>query len=209
MNQQALLVLAVIGVGVFHTLVPDHWVPIALMARQSGWTRRRTALAALVAGTGHVISTLFIGLVVWAAGVAFAHRFGQMVSWAASFALIVFGVWIALASLREIRAKPHPASEAVAQPLRTRLPLLLIVGSSPMIESIPAFLAAARFGAALIAVMSVAFAIATIATYVSLCVASAGALQQLSLGRFERYGEVISGAFIALVGFVFLLLSLG
>lgn len=208
MHQQALLVLAVVGVGVFHTLVPDHWVPIALMARQSGWTRRRTAVAALIAGTGHVVSTLLIGLVVWFAGVAFAQRFGQMVSTTASLALIAFGVWIALASLREMRGQAGE-QEPSGKKVSTRLPLLFIVGSSPMVEGIPAFFAAARFGATLIIVMSVAFAIATIATYVSLCVVSAGALQQFSLGRFERYGEVISGGFIALVGLAFLLLPLG
>ncbi len=62
---EALLVGAVVGVGVLHTVVPDHWVPITLIARQNGWSRRETAEAAFKAGTGHVVSTLLIGLVVW------------------------------------------------------------------------------------------------------------------------------------------------
>ncbi|HEY5071164.1 MAG TPA: hypothetical protein VII63_03950, partial [Caulobacteraceae bacterium] len=62
---QLLLVGAVAGVGVLHTMVPDHWVPITLIARQRGWSRAATARAALVAGTGHVLSTLAIALVVW------------------------------------------------------------------------------------------------------------------------------------------------
>ena len=41
MNTEALfLVAAVAGVGVLHTIVPDHWVPIALIARQRGWSLR-------------------------------------------------------------------------------------------------------------------------------------------------------------------------
>jgi hypothetical protein len=51
--------------------------------------------------------------------------------------------------------------------------------------------------------MAVAFAISTIATYVLLCVYSTAGLQRLRLGTFERYGEVLSGAFIALVGLMF------
>jgi len=99
---ELLLVGAVIAVGV-HTIVPDHWVPITLIARQQGWSRRETARAALRAGTGHVLSTLLIGVVVWIAGAAFATRFGNAVSLASSLALIGFGGWIAIGSLREMR----------------------------------------------------------------------------------------------------------
>src|ERR1700730_10046352 len=72
---ELLLVAAVATVGVLHTIVPDHWVPIALIARQRGWSKSETARAALQAGIGHVLSTLLIALVVWLAGVAFAQRF--------------------------------------------------------------------------------------------------------------------------------------
>src|SRR5450631_4116533 len=102
-----LLIGAVAAVGVLHTVVPDHWVPITLIARQQGWTRREVARAALVAGTGHTVSTLLIGVVVWLAGVAFASRFGNLVSTVSSLALIAFGAWIALASLRELRTGSH------------------------------------------------------------------------------------------------------
>jgi hypothetical protein len=79
----------------------------------------------------------------------------------------------------------------------------LILGSLPMIEGIPAFFAASRYGAALIVLMAIVFAASTIATYVTLCVYAAAGLQRATLGPLERYGEVISGAFIALVGVVF------
>jgi hypothetical protein len=85
----------------------------------------------------------------------------------------------------------------------TKRQLLLILGSSPTIEGIPAFFAAGKYGVGLIAIMAVVFAISTIATYVLLCVYSTAGLQRLRLGTFERYGEVLSGAFIALVGLVF------
>lgn len=85
----------------------------------------------------------------------------------------------------------------------SRTALLLILGSSPMVEGIPAFFAAGKYGVGLIAVMAVAFGISTILTYVALCVYSTAGLQRIKLGSFEKYGEVISGGFIALVGCVF------
>jgi ABC-type nickel/cobalt efflux system permease component RcnA len=205
MSQQALLlVLAVIAVGVLHTLVPDHWVPITLLARTRHWTRAQTARAACGAGLGHTLSTLAIGLLVWVAGVAFAARFGNLVSVLSSVALIAFGAWIAIGAWRELRAHPgHDEHEHRSAGARTSL--MLILGSSPMVEGIPAFFAAAKFGPGLIALMSLCFAVSTIATYVALCTISRSALERLHLGPLERYGEVLSGAVIMLVGIVFIL----
>jgi len=86
---------------------------------------------------------------------------------------------------------------------KSRTALLLILGSSPMIEGIPAFFAASKYGAGLLGLMSLVFGATTIATYVLLCVYSTAGLQRVRLGSFERYGEVLSGGFIALVGVVF------
>ena len=334
-NPELLLIAAVAGVGVLHTMVPDHWVPITLIARQRGWSTGQTARAALLAGTGHVLTTLLIAIVVWVAGVAAAKHFGNLVDTLASAALIGFGGWIAISSLLDMRkAGGHghshghshghgggggPADDDVhgpelqridtddgavelsiyetGMPPRFRLTggrferatattirpdgsrqafgfarrhgfwqstaeipephgfdvtltlghgdhehayqtvfaehvhadgdhgdhphgharhdhggeaktgsrtaLLLILGSSPMVEGIPAFFAAGRFGVGLIVAMSLVFAAATMATYVVLCVASLASLKRVSLGPLESYGEVLSGAFIALVGLVF------
>lgn len=395
---ELLLVAAVAGVGVLHTIVPDHWVPITLLARQRGWSKSETARASLQAGTGHVLSTLLIALVVWIAGVAFAERFGHLVDTVASLSLVAFGGWIGITAWRDLRShgghghshnhgialghrhgdgdpnavhgpelqrintkngvlelsifeagvpprfrlsgvsaravtvqthrkagvrqdftmvrgwgttywesveeipEPHefevsvtldqgnnqehyatqfaehdhdhlehghdhghtrghdrasaPANDPLYAPLRgnaaalmshlhahrhgggsvhghwhdhaagsahaitadlefapplhdhmhkttARMALLLILGSSPMVEGIPAFFAAGKYGMGLIVVMAIVFAISTIATYVLLCVYSTAGLQRVRLGPFERYGEVLSGAFIALVGVAF------
>ncbi len=84
-----------------------------------------------------------------------------------------------------------------------RTALVLILGSSPMVEGIPAFFAAAKYGLGLIIPMAAVFALSTISTYVLLCVHATAGLQRLRLGAFERYGEVLSGAVIVLVGLIF------
>lgn len=90
----------------------------------------------------------------------------------------------------------HEHEHAVAG----RTSLLLILGSSPMIEGLPAFFAASRYGAPVVGVMAGVFAVATIATYVAVSTVAIAGLQRLSLGPLERYGEVLSGTFVALVG---------
>jgi hypothetical protein len=210
----SLLVGAVAAVGILHTMVPDHWMPIALMARQRGWTPSATAGAAFKAGVGHVLSTLAIASIVWLAGLAAAQRFGHWVDSLASAALVGFGLWIAVSAWRELRGQSRqPHQPGPSAPHRhdddhdggsgQRTSLLLILGSSPMIEGIPAFFAAGRYGAPLVGLMALVFGAATIATYVLLCVVSAAGLRRVRLGAFERYGEVLSGALMALVGLAF------
>lgn len=246
MTEQApLLILAVAAVGVLHTMVPDHWAPIAILARQQGWSRVQVARAAALAGFGHTVSTLVIGAIVWLAGTVLAARFGHAMSVLSSLALIVFGGWIALGSWLELREQHHdhghshfghshihrhgggpehrhwhehhehdwhgadgnlalaPEHEHV-HATSSRTALLLILGSSPMVEGIPAFFAASRYGAGLLGIMAVVFAASTIVTYVVLCVASASGIERLNLGPFEQYGEILSGAIIAALGVVFL-----
>jgi ABC-type nickel/cobalt efflux system permease component RcnA len=338
-SSAVLLVGTVLVVGVLHTLVPDHWVPITLIARQRNWSPTQTARAALQAGTGHVITTLILAAIVWLAGVAVAAKFGHWIDTLSSAALIAFGLWIAISSWRELRVgeghahghgdtrhthdfshliganalagsihgpelqrmsgedgvlelsifeagqaprfrftiscpeqvntvtvqtvragnkrqsfhlakrgdywesladipEPHGFninltlnSEDAARVYQTRFEehahddhhlhdqgkphktsartaLLLILGSSPMVEGIPAFFAAGKYGLSLILIMAVVFALSTILTYVLLCLYSTAGLQRLKFGKLERYGEVISGVFIAVVGLTFWLFPL-
>lgn len=135
-------------------------------------------------------------------------------------ALIAFGLWIAIGAWREehynrahthsdgithahcVDGQPGEAGDRTTTHRRNRTALLLIVGSSSMVEGIPLFFAAGGYGAGLIAVMAVVFAATTIATYVVLCVSSASRLRSLHFGAFERHGEALSGAIITVVGFV-------
>ena len=206
LSPQFLLVLAVGAVGILHTMVPDHWAPIALLARRRKWSQLQVGRAALLAGLGHTLSTLAIAVVVWAGGIYVAQRFGHLLGILSSVALVLFGLWIAIAGWRELREHDRAHAHGHAHEHdegHSRGALLVILGSSPMIEGIPAFFAAARYGVAQLVARSVVFAASTMLTYVVLCLLSSAGLARLQFGRFERYGEVISGLFIALLGAFF------
>ncbi|MDP9017961.1 MAG: hypothetical protein M3N19_06560 [Candidatus Eremiobacteraeota bacterium] len=239
------LIGAVAAVGVLHTIVPDHWAPITMLARQQGWTKAHVVRAAALAGSGHTISTLIIAVLVWALGTAVALRFGNLVSSISSIALIAFGLWIALSSIREMREQEHELGhshlghahvhrhEEAGEEHRhfhehhehdwhapdaaqlhdhehktsSRTALLLIIGSSPMVEGIPAFFAASKYGVPQLVTMTIVFAVSTIATYIVTCLLGVAGLERVGFGKLERYGEVLSGAFIALTGVVFFFIS--
>jgi ABC-type nickel/cobalt efflux system permease component RcnA len=235
-----ILVLTVGAIGVLHTIVPDHWAPIVVLARQRGWSIARTAQAAALAGLGHVISTLLLGGLLWVVGATLATRYAHLVSIVSALALLAFGLWIAYGGWKEIHATgdaehghshfehahvhrhddglehvhPHHHHEedwhlveggvvtmhAHEHDAKGRTALLLVLGSSPMVEGLPVFFSAGAKGPALLAVMAIVFASATIVTYVATCVAGVSGLRRASFGVFEKYGEVSSGLFVAAVG---------
>jgi hypothetical protein len=63
-----------------------------------------------------------------------------------------------------------------------RTALLLILGSSPIVDAIRAYFAAVRFGVWLVIAMAIDFTLSTIATYVVLCVFSTAGLRRVRLG---------------------------
>ncbi len=236
MSAPILLILAVAAVGFLHTLVPDHWAPIALLARQQGWGRAQAARVAAGAGLGHTLSTLALALVVWFVGVLAAQRLGATIGYVSSGALILFGAWIAFSALRDLRREAghghahrrhlheHRHANGLVHshlhahheddlsdhehehgPQSSRMALMLILGSSPMIEGIPAFFAASKYGVRQLAIMALVFAISTIATYVALVLLGREGLSRVNLGPVEQYGEVLSGLVIAAIGVVFVI----
>jgi len=65
-----LLLAAAAGVGIAHSILPDHWVPLAVIARTNRWSLARTARVSLLASLGHVAVSLVLGVLLAAAGLA-------------------------------------------------------------------------------------------------------------------------------------------
>jgi hypothetical protein len=202
---QSVLLGTVVAVGILHTLVPDHWAPIVAVARRRRWSYARTAAGAALAGTGHVLSTLALGLLAWGFGITVAARYGTLVNQASAFALIVFGGWIAWGGWKEAR-RGHEHGHSGESASSERTALLLILGSSPMIEGLPAFFAATSYGFSTIAMMAMLFALSTIGTYVVVSVAALAGFQNMTSDHIERYGEFLSGAVVVVAGIIALVL---
>ena len=92
------MLFAAVGVAFVHTaLGPDHYLPFAVLGRARGWTLARTLWITAICGLGHVLSSIVLGGVGIAAGVALGAletvegRRGEFAAWA------LFGVGIAYA----------------------------------------------------------------------------------------------------------------
>jgi len=65
------LMLAAAGVGFGHAVMPDHWMPLAVLSRTQRYSTRRTVRLSLAAGVTHVLVSLVLGAVLVVVGLQF------------------------------------------------------------------------------------------------------------------------------------------
>jgi nickel/cobalt transporter (NicO) family protein len=211
---------AAAGIGAFHTLAPDHWVPFAALARAERWSTKRTALVTVLCGLGHVTVSVVLGLCGVIFGLGLLQSFGRRLEGVAGFLLIAFGVAYGLWGLhRSVQAQWHHHSGTVphwhighhghahrhgpagAGPM-TPLALFALFSADPCVAVIPLMFAAAPLGWTSTLVVVTAYEVATIATMVMLVLPARAAASAVRSIWADRYGDALAGGVIAVVGAV-------
>ncbi len=112
MSQElSVLLIAAASLGFFHTLIgPDHYIPFIAMSKSGNWSMRKTLLITFLCGIGHVLSSVLLGIIGVALGIAVTklealESFrGNIAAWA----LIAFGLVYFIWGMRQaFKNKPH------------------------------------------------------------------------------------------------------
>ncbi|NRA32319.1 MAG: hypothetical protein HRU17_03160 [Polyangiaceae bacterium] len=106
----AVLIASAAGLGAFHTLVGvDHFLPFVLIAKARDWSVRKTLGVTAACGIAHVLSSVLLGTV----GIALGMAADRMALWEgyrgdlAGWLLIAFGTVYAVWGFRHGRDKAH------------------------------------------------------------------------------------------------------
>jgi len=65
------LLVAAAGVGLGHAVLPDHWVPLAVVGRTQRYPLSKVARLSALAGVAHVLVSVILGAVIVVIGLAF------------------------------------------------------------------------------------------------------------------------------------------
>jgi sulfite exporter TauE/SafE len=226
-----MLLIAAATIGFLHTLLgPDHYIPFIVMAKAQRWSMTKTAMITVLSGAGHVLSSVVLGSLGIAFGIAL-NRFeffesvrGDIAIWA----LIAFGLVYTIWGIRRaIRNKPHEhihlhsdgethdhehthteehlhVHEKEGKAVRLTpwiLFTILVFGPCEPLIPILMYPAAKNSYAGLAAVVLV-FGICTIATMLALVLVSVYSISFIPGQRWERYSHAIAGATIFFCGVV-------
>ena len=112
MNSEiAILSLTAASLGFMHTLLgPDHYLPFVVLSKARKWSKIKTIWITILCGIGHVGSSVLIGFIGIAAGVALSklEAFESFRGNIAGWLFIGFGLAYAVWGLRRaLNNKPH------------------------------------------------------------------------------------------------------
>ena len=147
------LAVGAITIGSLHSLAPDHWVPIAAVARARNWSRGRAARVAFICGLGHVTVSVLLGLLALMFGAQLFQSLGERMVSVAGLLLIGFGVAYAVWGLRgafvhRLHGHHHHHYDHVHDASRASTwSLFLIYCADPCVAVIPILFAAAPLSA--------------------------------------------------------------
>ncbi len=230
MNSSILILAATAAsIGFIHTVIgPDHYLPFIVMSRARRWPLSKTLSISFLCGLGHVLSSVLLGFLGIALGIAVTKLKGVETfrGSLASWLLIGFGLAYFLWGLRRAwRNKPHchPHQHSTAEEHDhphvhedehfhihqrkrekaniTPWILFTIFIFGPCEPLIPLVMyPAAQHNLAGVAIVTAAFGLATILTMLTIIAVSSWGISFVRLGRLEKYSHALAGAMIFISG---------
>jgi nickel/cobalt transporter (NicO) family protein len=228
------LLAAAAGVGFGHAILPDHWVPLAVLGRTRRYPLSRIARLSSLAGVAHVLVSIALGAVIIAIGLQFRSTIEHAQDTIIGCILIATGIGFLMLELtghghhhhdhdhhhgdhdHHDSGDPdhHPGEHGHRhsdEPTPGRVGGLAAVmvpfgaAASPDLTILPVFLAATTAGIATAVGSLLIFAAVTIGTIVGLTLAAARGGYQIQGEWLERWGNVFTAAVLAIIGLLVLL----
>jgi hypothetical protein len=218
-NGPAILAAAA-GVGFGHAILPDHWVPLAVLGRTRRYPLSRVARLSGLAGIAHVLVSVVLGAVIIAIGLQFRSAIEHAEGAIVGGLLIATGIGFLVFELtghghghshehdhRDDHRHEHAHGDHGRGTSRSgRLHGLAAVmvpfgaAASPDLTILPVFLAAAAVGAATAIGSLAIFAAVTIGTIVGLTLAAARGGYEIRGQWLERWGNALTAFVLIAIG---------
>jgi nickel/cobalt exporter len=225
-SELGILAATAATIGFVHTLTgPDHYLPFIVLGRARNWSLGRTLGITAMCGIGHVLGSVVLGMIGIALGLAVGQLNiiegvrGDIAAWL----LISFGLVYAVWGLRKaLRDKPHAHvhghsdgsahthhhshhhehshvhdQDSGSGPSLTPWALFVIFVLGPCEPLIPILMyPAATSSIGGLVLVTVVFAIVTIATMLVMVTLAQRGIHLIPMKRIERYTHVLAGTAI-------------
>ena len=219
------LLAASAGVGFGHAVLPDHWVPLAVLGRTRRYPLSRIARLSGLAGVAHVLVSIVLGAVIIVVGLQFRSSVEHAQSTIIGVILIVTGAGFAVLELSgrghhhhhhdhhhdhdhhhhdHDHHHDHHDDGVEHSPGRIRGLAAVMVpfgaAASPDLTILTVFLAATTAGVATALGSLVIFAAVTISTIVGLTLVAARGGYQIRGRWLEQWGNALTALVLIVIG---------
>ena len=215
-DRSAMILLALaFSNALLHALIPSHWLSFAVVGRANRWPIRTTLRVTALAGAGHVVITVVLGLIVARVGKEITRFIPAYVEHvASSAALIILGITFLVRGIRRSgcqhpghhHQRDTPAGAASAGAPGTVAALVLGLTLSPCLDLLSIYIAAAAFPWPVVGAVSLVMAATTITQMVGFVWLTLIGLQRLKLDWLEQNEGYVVAAVLIVLGVYILFL---
>lgn len=206
------MLLSLLGAGFatafLHAALPTHWLPFALVGRAQRWAVDRVLAAVAVAGLAHVAVTAIVGSLIVVAGLALDQWIAGLLPWLSAALLFAFGGFFLIRSLVRV-PRPAEGPPLVAGPAVSNAAafwaLVATMAISPGEVLLPFYLNQAQGGVAVLAALTVVFALGTVLGMALFTLLARAGWSVLRLERWARYEGAVLGLALIAVGLLVVL----
>jgi hypothetical protein len=206
-NSAPALLVAAAGVALGHAVLPDHWLPLAVVGRTQHYPLSKVARLSGAAGVAHVFVSVVLGAIIIAVGLQFRSNVEHAQDAIVGGLLIATGIGFGVLALRERghghshAHGPHTHSHDDETPSSAAGVLVPFgAAASPDLTILPVFLAATAVGPAAAIGSVVVFAVVTIGTIVGLTLLAASGAYQLGGEWLDRWGNAVTAGVLVVIG---------
>lgn len=197
------IILSSILLSVIHASIPNHWLPLIMIAKAEKWKQSQTLLATAICGFAHIASTILIGILVGWAGYELSSNYQWVSAYAAPAILIGLGIiYIFLNILRHEHWHHHHVHSSSAGRTMVYIITSLSIGMffSPCIELEAYYFTAGSYGWTGILAVSIIYLTITVSAMLLLVYLGLKGIQKLNLHFLEHYEKATLGAILIITG---------
>lgn len=202
------ILLSLLGGGLatafLHAALPTHWLPFVLVGRAQRWSLVRVLGAVAAAGLAHIFTTAVVGGLIVIAGLALDQWVGGLLPHLSAALLFLFGAfYLARASLKRPQLAGGPQidmPEPAVSHAAAFWGLVAMMAVSPGEVLLPVYLSQATEGPLVLAALTVAFAIGTVAGMAVFTLLARAGYSVLRMERWARYEGAILGLALIAIG---------
>jgi nickel/cobalt transporter (NicO) family protein len=222
MSTTPALLAAAGGVGFGHAVLPDHWVPLAVVGRTQRYPLGKVARLSGLAGVAHVLVSVILGGVIILVGLPLRDAVQHAQDTLIGTVLILTGVAFMALEVTGHGHHHHGADDhhdhhhhhhagsgghhhhpPAAGSRFGRLAAVMVpfgAAASPDLTILPVFLAATAAGAGTAVASLLVFAAITIITFVTLTLVATAGGYQVRGAWLDRWGNVFTAVVLIVIG---------
>ena len=194
-------------IAFLHAAIPTHWLPFVLVGRAQGWSGRKTLGVAVLAGGGHIASTVALGLLLTLAGMALHEEFGPVLARVAGMLLVAAGLYYLLLRRARGEAGATKPQRRFGSDGAAILALVGLLTLSPCESFLPVYLSGVSYGWGGFLLLTAVLAGATLVAMLAFTSLSMFGVARLRLALIERYENLLLGSALLLLGVLVMVLE--